>query len=29
MIGSNAIDVDGLAADGTPTPLLRSGSWQI
>jgi aminopeptidase len=29
MIGSNAIDVDGIAADGTPTPLLRGGSWQI
>jgi aminopeptidase len=29
MIGSDDVDVDGLSADGTPTPLLRGGSWQI
>jgi aminopeptidase len=27
MIGSADLDVDGLAADGTATPLLRSGEW--
>jgi aminopeptidase len=29
MIGSPEIDVDGLAADGTETPVLRDGRWQI
>jgi aminopeptidase len=29
MIGSPEIDVDGLAADGTATPVLRDGRWQI
>ena len=29
MIGSNEIEVDGLAPDGDVTPLLRGGSWQI
>jgi aminopeptidase len=29
MIGSPALDVDGLSADGTVVPLLRSGAWQI
>lgn len=29
MIGGNGVDVDGLAADGTPTPVLRDGTWQL
>ena len=27
MIGSHAMNVDGLAADGTSQPLMRSGEW--
>jgi aminopeptidase len=27
MIGSNKIDVDGIARDGTAVPLLRGGEW--
>lgn len=27
MIGSPSVDVDGLAADGIATPLMRSGEW--
>lgn len=27
MIGSNALDVDGLLADGTAEPVFRSGEW--
>jgi aminopeptidase len=27
MIGSPAIDVDGIAADGTCEPLMRGGEW--
>jgi aminopeptidase len=29
MIGSDAVDVDGLDADGSAVPVLRGGSWQI
>jgi aminopeptidase len=29
MIGSPEVDVDGLAADGTPTPILRDGAWVL
>ncbi|MBA2346697.1 MAG: aminopeptidase [Solirubrobacterales bacterium] len=29
MIGSPAMEVDGLAADGTAVPLLRGGAWQL
>jgi aminopeptidase len=27
MIGSAQMDVDGIAADGTSEPLMRSGAW--
>ena len=27
MIGSNEIDVDGIASDGTNTPVFRKGEW--
>jgi aminopeptidase len=27
MIGSNALEVDGVDADGTATPILRNGDW--
>lgn len=27
MIGSPSVDIDGLAANGTATPLMRSGEW--
>jgi aminopeptidase len=27
MIGSGQLDIDGLAADGSATPLMRSGEW--
>jgi len=27
MIGSNQIDVDGIAQDGTRTPVMRQGAW--
>ena len=27
MIGSSEMDVDGIAADGTPEPLMRKGAW--
>lgn len=29
MIGAPELDVDGLTTDGTTTPLLRGGAWQI
>jgi len=29
MIGGPEVDVDGLDADGTPTPLLRGDVWQL
>jgi leucyl aminopeptidase (aminopeptidase T) len=29
MIGGPEVEVDGLAADGTATPLLRGNAWQI
>ena len=29
MIGSSAVDVDGITADGATVPLLRAGAWQI
>jgi aminopeptidase len=27
MIGSEAMDIDGLAADGAAEPLMRHGEW--
>lgn len=27
MIGSNAMDIDGVASDGATTPVLRAGEW--
>ncbi|HMB71542.1 MAG TPA: aminopeptidase, partial [bacterium] len=27
MIGSGHLDIDGLAADGSSVPLMRSGEW--
>ncbi len=27
MIGSPSVDIDGIAADGTATPLMRAGEW--
>jgi aminopeptidase len=27
MIGSAAMDVDGIAADGSAEPLMRAGEW--
>jgi len=29
MVGSPEVDVDGLAADGTATPILRGDAWQL
>jgi hypothetical protein len=29
MIGSPDVSVHGLAADGTETPLLVDGAWQV
>jgi aminopeptidase len=29
MIGSPELEVDGIAADGSRTPLLRQGDWQV
>jgi aminopeptidase len=29
MIGGEDVEVTGLAADGTPTPVLRGGVWQV
>jgi aminopeptidase len=29
MIGAADVDVTGLAADGSPTPVLRGGAWQL
>ena len=29
MIGSPALDVDGITRDGDVVPLLRRGAWQI
>ncbi len=29
MIGADAMEVDGLGADGTATPILRGGAWQL
>ena len=29
MIGSDKLDIDGLSADGSCTPLMRSGEWAI
>ena len=29
MIGSNKLDIDGLKADGSSTPVMRSGEWAI
>jgi aminopeptidase len=27
MVGSGDLDIDGLAADGSRVPLMRSGEW--
>jgi aminopeptidase len=29
MIGSNAVDVDGVHADGSSVPILRAGEWVL
>ena len=29
MIGSNELEIDGVAKDGTAVPLLRNGDWQL
>ena len=29
MIGSSELEIDGVAADGTATPILRNGDWQL
>ncbi len=29
MIGSNALDIDGVLADGTSEPLMRAGEWAV
>jgi len=29
MIGSNMLDIDGIKADGSRTPLMRSGEWAV
>jgi aminopeptidase len=29
MIGSNELEIDGVAGDGTATPILRNGDWQL
>jgi aminopeptidase len=29
MIGSNELEIDGLAADGTARPILRNGDWVL
>ena len=29
MVGTKDIDVDGIAFDGTVTPLFRNGEWVI
>jgi leucyl aminopeptidase (aminopeptidase T) len=29
MVGSNEVDVDGIATDGERVPVLRGGDWQI
>ena len=29
MIGSDELEVDGVAADGTAVPILRGGLWQL
>jgi aminopeptidase len=29
MIGSNEVDVDGGAADGSSAPILRGGEWML
>jgi leucyl aminopeptidase (aminopeptidase T) len=29
MIGSDEVDVDGLAAGGEVVPILRGGEWQL
>ena len=29
MIGSNELEIDGVAADGTVVPILRNGDWQL
>jgi aminopeptidase len=29
MIGSHEVEVDGIASDGTLTPVLRGGAWQL
>jgi len=29
MIGSNELEIDGVAADGTAVPILRNGDWQL
>jgi aminopeptidase len=29
MIGSNELEIDGIAADGAAVPILRNGDWQL
>ena len=29
MIGSDELEIDGVAADGAATPILRNGDWQL
>ena len=29
MIGSNELEIDGLDANGSATPILRSGDWML